>query len=296
MRGVGINLDYNVWNWYFYPKDSILAADQSKFVFKTGANTIKITPSWGYQEFAGIDLIKDGVKPAVGQTVTGSDLIIALRAPDATSSIVTPMGQGAKWVPSLFKSVAMGSGGTITWTLTAKTAAKYRMRIFYQNVGSSQTFQIKEGSTVLASPALAGKTDSTGLDAMSASFSLTAGSHVIALSGAGANIDYVQLIKETVASGVEQQGDIPLVYALEQNYPNPFNPSTTIKFTLPKTSNVTLTVFNILGQKVATLFDGRMNAGAQVVRFDATMLSSGVYIYRLEAGDFRSQKKMMLLK
>jgi hypothetical protein len=116
------------------------------------------------------------------------------------------------------------------------------------------------------------------------------------MSGAGANIDYVQLIKESIASGVEQQGDVPLVYTLEQNYPNPFNPSTTIKFMLPKTSNVTLTVFNILGQKVATLFDGRMSAGAQVVQFDATRLSSGVYIYRLEAGDFRSQKKMMLLK
>ncbi len=295
-RGVGINLDNNVWNWYFYPKDSILAADQSKFTFVAGKNTIKITPSWGYQNFAGIDLIKNGVTPAAGQTVTGSDLIIALRAPDATSSIVTPMGEGAKWIPSLFKSVTLGTGGTITWTMNAKVSASYRLRIFYQNPGSSQTMQIKKGSTVLTSPALAGKADSTGLDVMSGSFALSAGSHTITRSGAGANIDYVQLIKETVATGVEQQGDIPLVYTLEQNYPNPFNPSTTIKFTLPKTSNVTLTVFNILGQKVATLFDGPMNAGVQAVQFDATMLSSGVYIYRLEAGDFRSQKKMMLLK
>jgi len=296
VRGVGINLDNSVWNWYFYPKDSILAADQSKFTFVAGKNTIKITPSWGYQEFAGIDLIKNGVAPAAGKTVTGSDLIIALRAPDATSSIVTPKGEGAKWVPSLFKSVSLGTAGTITMTLAPKTSANYRLRIFYQNPGSSQTVQVKEGSTVLASPVLAGKSDSTGLDVMSGSFALTAGSHTISLSGAGANIDYIQLIKESVATGVEHQGDIPMVYTLEQNYPNPFNPSTTIKFSLPTTSNVILTVYNILGQKVATLFDGKMNAGAQAVQFDATRLSSGVYIYRLEAGDFRSQKKMMLLK
>ena len=296
VRGVGINLDNNKWNWYFYPKDSILAADVSKFVFKTGANTIKITPSWGYQEFAGIDLIKDGVKPAVGQTVTGSDLIVALRAPDATSSIVTPMGEGAKWVPSLFKSVAMGSGGTITWTMTAKTAANYRLRIFYQNTGSSQTMQIKEGSTVLASPVLAGKADSTGVDAMSASFALSAGNHTITLSGAGANIDYVQLIKESIASAVENEGELPVRFALEQNYPNPFNPTTTIKFSLGKASNVKLIIFNLLGQKVETVFDARMNAGTYTVPFDASRLSSGVYFYRLEAGDFISLKKMMLLK
>jgi hypothetical protein len=293
-RGPCMNLDDNSWIWAYYPKDSILASDQANFVFLTGANTIKITPSWGYQNFAGIDLITPGTVVPEGKTV--SNPVIALRAADATSSIVTPMGEGAVWIPSLFKSVAMGTSGTITWTMKPKFSANYRLRIFYQNPGSSQTFQVKEGSTVLASPVLAGKSDSTGLDVMSGSFALTAGSHTITLSGAGANIDYVQLIKESVASAVEQQGEIPLVYTLEQNYPNPFNPSTTIKFTLPKTSSVTLTVYNILGQKVATLFDGRMNAGAQVVRFDATMLSSGVYIYRLEAGDFRSQKKMMLLK
>jgi hypothetical protein len=292
-HGPGMNLDATAWNWYFYPKDSILASDQANFVFKTGANTIKITPSWGYQDFAGIDLIPVGTTPAYGKTI--SNPVIALRAPDATSSIVTPKGEGAKWIPSLFKSVNLGTAGTINWTMTAKTASNYRLRIFYQNPGSSQTVQIKEGSTVLASPVLAGKSDSTGLDALSASFALSAGTHSITLSGAGANIDYVQLIKETVATGV-QQGDIPLVYALEQNYPNPFNPTTTIKFSLGKASNVKLVVFNILGQKVATLFDGHMAAGAQSVQFDASKLSSGVYIYRLEAADFRSQKKMMLLK
>jgi hypothetical protein len=295
MRGVGIHQDYNTWNWYFYPKDSILAADTAKFKFVAGKNTIKITPSWGYQNFAGIDLIKNGVTPTLGATVTGADLIVALRAPDATSSIVTPMGEGAKWVPSLFKSVKLGTAGSITWNLTASTAAKYRLRIFYQNIGTSQTLTIKEGATTLASPVLAAKADSTGLDAMSASFSLTAGSHAITLSGAGVDVDYVQLIKEVVATGVNEEG-LPFTYALEQNFPNPFNPATHINFSLGRASDVKLTVYNILGQRVATLVNNRLDAGAHSLLFDAKNLATGVYLYRLEAGDFVDHKKMILLK
>jgi hypothetical protein len=85
-------------------------------------------------------------------------------------------------------------------------------------------------------------------------------------------------------------------FGLAQNYPNPFNPTTTINFTLGQASNVKLSVFNVLGQKVATLVDSRMNAGQQSVVFDASKLSSGVYFYRLDAGNFSSIKKMMFLK
>ncbi len=87
------------------------------------------------------------------------------------------------------------------------------------------------------------------------------------------------------------------VFRLEQNYPNPFNPTTNISFNLPNASNVNLVVYNMLGQKVATLIDGRsMNSGLHSVAFDASALSSGVYIYRLEAGSFVSNKRMTLIK
>ena len=85
-------------------------------------------------------------------------------------------------------------------------------------------------------------------------------------------------------------------FELSQNYPNPFNPSTNIEFTIPVSSNVQLTVFNLLGQKVATLIDGRMNSGKHIARFDARSLASGVYFYRLQAGDFTLQRKMTLIK
>lgn len=85
-------------------------------------------------------------------------------------------------------------------------------------------------------------------------------------------------------------------FELSQNYPNPFNPSTTIKFKVPVTDIVTLKIYNILGQQVATLINKEMNAGSYEVKFNASELASGVYMYSLEAGSFRATKKMMLLK
>lgn len=100
-----------------------------------------------------------------------------------------------------------------------------------------------------------------------------------------------------VATGIEVPGEgLPAEYSLSQNYPNPFNPTTSINFSVVKASTVRLTVFDILGQKVAVLVDGQMNAGTYTVTFDASRLATGIYFYRLEAGNFMSNKKMVLLK
>ena len=88
----------------------------------------------------------------------------------------------------------------------------------------------------------------------------------------------------------------PTSFALEQNYPNPFNPSTTIRYGLPLRSHVTLTVFNTLGQQVSQLVNGDMEAGYHEVQFDGRGLSSEVYVYRLQAGDYIVSKKMLMLK
>ncbi len=89
---------------------------------------------------------------------------------------------------------------------------------------------------------------------------------------------------------------IPRDYSLLQNYPNPFNPVTQIKYALPKDCNVKLTIYNILGQKVATLVDGKQKAGYKIAKWDAGSLSSGIYLYRLKAGDFMQTRKMVVLK
>ncbi len=96
--------------------------------------------------------------------------------------------------------------------------------------------------------------------------------------------------------GVDEKPLVVTEYSLLQNYPNPFNPTTTINFTLAKASDVKLSVYNVLGQKVITLVDSRMSAGQQSIVFDASKLTSGVYFYHLDIGSFSSVKKMLLLK
>jgi len=88
----------------------------------------------------------------------------------------------------------------------------------------------------------------------------------------------------------------PSDFALEQNYPNPFNPSTNIRFSLPEANQVTLKVYDMLGQEVVTLVNEFINAGSYEVTFDASNLPTGIYTYSLTAGDFQSVKKMMLIK
>ena len=89
---------------------------------------------------------------------------------------------------------------------------------------------------------------------------------------------------------------VPKQFALYQNYPNPFNPETNIKFDLPEVSKVRVNVYNILGERVATLLDKTVEAGFHQVEFNGSNLSSGTYIYRIEAGNFVQTKKMVLLK
>jgi hypothetical protein len=87
----------------------------------------------------------------------------------------------------------------------------------------------------------------------------------------------------------------PERYMLEQNYPNPFNPSTIIRYGLPQRSQVSLSVFNTLGQKVAELINADIDAGYHEIHFNASNLASGVYFYRIQAGSFVETKRVLLL-
>jgi hypothetical protein len=107
--------------------------------------------------------------------------------------------------------------------------------------------------------------------------------------------------KKGTSTSVERLDMTPQGYALEQNYPNPFNPSTTIRFSLITKAKVTLTVYNLLGQRITELVNGDMQSGVHAVSFNASRLASGVYFYRLEARgadgtQFNSSRKLMLLK
>ncbi|MBN1886050.1 MAG: T9SS type A sorting domain-containing protein, partial [Candidatus Krumholzibacteriota bacterium] len=86
------------------------------------------------------------------------------------------------------------------------------------------------------------------------------------------------------------------VYGLGQNHPNPFNPVTTIRFSLPSAQRVSLKVYDVTGREVATLVDGNRPAGEHAVTFEATNIASGIYFYRLNAGEFSATRKMILLR
>src|SRR6056297_168533 len=107
---------------------------------------------------------------------------------------------------------------------------------------------------------------------------------------------YLYELSNLAVSTEEIATVLPENFSLDQNYPNPFNPSTQIQFSLPEASDVKLTVYNVLGQQVATLVNEFMQAGSHTARFDAGSLSSGMYIYRLEAGSAQLDGKMMLIK
>ncbi len=92
------------------------------------------------------------------------------------------------------------------------------------------------------------------------------------------------------------KSSMPKKFVLGQNYPNPFNPSTTIRYELPKASHVTLKVYNVLGQEVAILVNEKREAGKHQVIFDGAKLSSGMYVYRLQAANFINSKKLLILK
>ena len=102
--------------------------------------------------------------------------------------------------------------------------------------------------------------------------------------------------KAVVTAVQAKQEQLPTEFALQQNYPNPFNPSTDISYTVPKAGNVTLNVYNMLGQHVATLVNGFKSANTYNVHFDASGLSSGVYLYELRSGSSVITKKMVLMK
>ncbi len=108
--------------------------------------------------------------------------------------------------------------------------------------------------------------------------------------------DTLSLINQLTGLGNDQGSVLPTEFRLEQNFPNPFNPTTTIQYSLPQRSNVTLKVYDVLGNEVATLVNEEKGRGIYSVNFDASQLASGIYFYHLQAGFYVQTRKMILIK
>ena len=109
-------------------------------------------------------------------------------------------------------------------------------------------------------------------------------------------IDNVKISVLDSTTAIETIDQLPAEFSLLQNYPNPFNPSTTIKYELPKSTEVKLSVFDMLGREIAVLVKERRDAGVHEAKFDALGLATGVYFYRMQAGDFVQSRKLMMVK
>ncbi len=153
---------------------------------------------------------------------------------------------------------------------------KLRIKIWDKNHGNAIVYDTQMGAGDNAAPTGA----VTGLISVSKAGGSTASS----------DVSIQQVVEEDAAASIPSQ------YELYNAYPNPFNPSTTIRFDLPETAKVRLVVYDMLGREVAVLVDGERSAGEHAVLFEAGKLSSGVYIYRLQAGNFVQTKKLMLTK
>lgn len=106
----------------------------------------------------------------------------------------------------------------------------------------------------------------------------------------------INLTRDGTETSTVYESDLPREYKLEQNHPNPFNPVTNIQYALPEPGHVTLTVYDLIGRQIQVLVNEVQSSGYKNVRFDATGLSSGIYIYRIESGDFVKNRQMMLVK
>jgi hypothetical protein len=115
----------------------------------------------------------------------------------------------------------------------------------------------------------------------------------------GVNVDTVrtwQVYLRKILSGVKPSGEVATGFALNQNYPNPFNPATKIDYTVAQATHVTIRVYNVLGEEVATLLNEEIQPGTYQATFDASRMASGVYYYKMTAGSFTETKKMMFVK
>lgn len=114
--------------------------------------------------------------------------------------------------------------------------------------------------------------------------------------GATSATDYATVKYSQTTTGINYSKEIPVGFSLNQNYPNPFNPSTKIKFSIPNSSFVTLKIYDVLGKEVALVVNENLNAGVHNYNFNASGLTSGIYFYKILAGNFSETKKMILIK
>jgi hypothetical protein len=293
-----------------FPTATYALADTAfvyKFYDKAFGEVVLKGVGFNYMTLSGSDFLDHGLKGAGNAYLLGGSLVAPAQGQWTRSPAAIyyrlPMRLGTSWTTT-YKEILVGSafvalfGGTIpvgpdttshviTYTVDAygpltvpgggaQEALRLRKVDLFTNKNGSGA---RVGYVILAK------------NGASAQFNVKDTS---AISG----IDSVYAIQWTGATptAVRQVSNAPLSFGLAQNYPNPFNPSTMIHFTVPERQAVTLRVYNLLGEEVATLVDQVVNAGENVVEFKATGLATGMYLYKLQAGSSMQTRRMLLVR
>lgn len=257
---------------YFY----LISGTNGKGVFRSHRDST----SWSlFYETSGFSNSTEGLE------ITPEGRIIIVKP----TEIVYSDDEGESWVTKTRQELGISNSGTIVLTslmgnslmLTIQDSGPEPSRIILVDEAIETSTNITEGLTDYGSGTVLNSIRSTTNYTFATRSNDTKKLWVYKKSGGGVS-------NENLES--------PQQFALAQNYPNPFNPTTNIQFTLQQTSLVSLKVYNMLGQEVATLINGRVSTGVKTIEFDASGLSSGVYLYKLKADNKVQTRKMLLIK
>ncbi|MCK6560069.1 T9SS type A sorting domain-containing protein [candidate division KSB1 bacterium] len=187
--------------------------------------------------------------------------------------------------------------GSLTWDIPAIPAAgKYEIVFGYRLSFDTPKHQYVNVNGVRAAEVVFDGNMNAWLE-KKVSVDLAAGSNSIALvlSWGWMDLDYLG-IPSNLLTSVQQRDEAPLRYSLQQNYPNPFNPATKIRYSLAQPGHVKVFVHDLLGRQVAVLVDQKQNPGFHEIMFEGGNLASGIYLLRLQAGSFRAERRMLLIR
>lgn len=302
-------------NKYLFNNSSpILKTDTVTSVSTSGA-TLK---GWCMPNSSSVTLsFEYGLTTSLGSSIAGSPAGASGSSPLNYTASLTGLAANTKYY---YRGKITGTFGTVyglikefttnAASLTApvlinptdnRTNVAQKPAFSWGRVSGSASYTLQAGTSVSnwTSPVvnITGITDTTKTLTSSLSLSTIYFWRVQAVSGSTVSPwSAVRRFTTTSVIGVDKEEGIPSEYNLYQNYPNPFNPVTTIKYALPKASNVLISIYDALGREVYSFAEGEKSPGYYQVKFDAGTLPSGIYLYKITAAGFAMQKKMILIK
>ncbi len=248
-----------------------------------GTNTIKMGRSWGYLEYESITLM------------SGADTVMTMYASEADLNGAHLVCSGPICA-SGDRYVDITNGGVEIskyFEIGGRHIAQIRFIILS---GETATADVYLNGTLLGNFTFTGSDENFSIASIG-DLDISAGNNTLLFDNVTGNLglDVIEFFRVDEPVSV-RHNEVPYGFSLTQNYPNPFNPTTNIQYSIPTQENVVLKIYNMLGQEVATLVNEVQSPGAYHITFDASHLASGLYIYRIQAGEMTKAKRMMFIK